>query len=321
MSRATGRRRTRSQRNPEAREPGPWPTRNLNMDLVTRRPDVVRATTTGMTPLSEKVARQLNNKQVRRGGHPARRGLLDGLPDHVRAVPRAAVRHALHAASLPLTATPRPEISTAWPSLEYGLAVGDYGPHVWRSGPRCSKPSASGANISTATTSRFRDPIDGQPVLWQHLPLLLSRPSPRWATSPTEKWFRYCYEVWRALPRSWAATTGWHDGSSYMQANLVTFIYVPFVLSRPDGHGFLRPAVVPQPAVVPRLSLPERLLRHGLRRRLREDDLSVAALHGFRRRAGPRTPESRGAVVCRPTDRQRPEEPPTVRRASRSTAS
>ena len=53
-----------------------------------RRPDA-SARHDGDDALSEKVARQLHVPQVRRGGHAARRGLLDGLPDHGRgAVPR-----------------------------------------------------------------------------------------------------------------------------------------------------------------------------------------------------------------------------------------
>ena len=54
-----------------------------------------------------------------------------------------------------------------------------------------------------------------------------------------EKWFRYCYEIWCArFPILGGDDGGWHDGSSYMQANLVTFVYVPFVLSRLTGTDF-----------------------------------------------------------------------------------
>ena len=96
-----------------------------------------------------------------------------------------------------------------------------------------------------------------------------------------ERRLRHCYEVWCGrFPILGGDDGGWHDGSSYMQANLVTFIYVPFVLTRLTGTDFFAPAVVSQSAVVPGLPS-RRTLRHGLRRRLREDDHAVAALHGL----------------------------------------
>lgn len=65
----------------------------------------------------EEIAHQLHVPQIRRGGHATRRRFLDGLPAHGREPScDAAVRHALHAAALPSTATPRRRISTARPS-------------------------------------------------------------------------------------------------------------------------------------------------------------------------------------------------------------
>ena len=53
------------------------------------------------------------------------------------------------------------------------------------------------------------------------------------------KWLRYCYEVWCSrFPILGGEDGGWHDGCSYFEANLVTFIYVPFVLSRLTGVDF-----------------------------------------------------------------------------------
>lgn len=97
-----------------------------------------------------------------------------------------------------------------------------------------------------------------------------------------EKWFRYCYEIWCArFPILGGDDGGWHDGSSYMQANLVTFVYVPFVLSRLTGTDFFD---LPWFRNLPSFlvySFPKGSCATGLRRRLRKDDLPVAALHGF----------------------------------------
>ncbi len=54
-----------------------------------------------------------------------------------------------------------------------------------------------------------------------------------------EKWLRFGYDVWRGrFPILGGNDGGWHDGNSYFEANLVSFIYIPFVLSRLTGDDF-----------------------------------------------------------------------------------
>lgn len=54
-----------------------------------------------------------------------------------------------------------------------------------------------------------------------------------------EKWLRYGYDVWRGrFPILGGNDGGWHDGNSYFEANLVSFVYIPFVLSRLTGDDF-----------------------------------------------------------------------------------
>ena len=115
----------------------------------------------------------------------------------------AAVRHALHAASLPVDSDARREDFNplghhvrARGGLRHGLRPHDPG----GAGRGAPKPSASGANTSTATTSRI-----SRPTRWTTTSG--STPSPqllllghRHAGRPSraKKWFRYCYEVWCA---------------------------------------------------------------------------------------------------------------------------
>lgn len=54
-----------------------------------------------------------------------------------------------------------------------------------------------------------------------------------------EEWLAYCYETWCCrFPILGGNDGGWHDGSSYFQANLESFIYIPFMLKRWTGVDF-----------------------------------------------------------------------------------
>ncbi len=201
--------RTRSQRNPEARELV-RARQEPEYGPRARRPDA-SARHDGDDALSEKVARQLHVPQVRRGGHAARRGLLDGLPDHGRgAVPRrcGASRPACRVAAVDSDATCR-RISTARPSLVRARGGLRHGLDRMERAAVLEAIRVRGANTSTATTSRISRPTDGRLAVLAAPSATSSRPSPRWATSPRpKKWFRYCYEVWCArFPDPRAATT------------------------------------------------------------------------------------------------------------------
>ena len=195
--------RTRAQRNPEAQELVRKARRNLNMDLVPVAPTRPRDTT-GMTPFQKK---SLVNFMYHKFGEVVTQPVVDFSMAYLLTGEEpfrdAAVRHALHAASLPVDSDATSEDFNR-SAIMYGLAVG-YDTACDRMTPRRagrgarSHPCPGGAFLQTlrqriSRPTRWTTTSGSTPSATSS-----SRPSPRWATCPeAEKWFRYCYEIWCA---------------------------------------------------------------------------------------------------------------------------
>ena len=235
--------RTRAQRNTEARELVRKARRNLNMDLVPVAPTRPRDTT-GMTPFQKK---SLVNFMYHKFGEVVTQPVVDFSTAYLitgeEPFRDAAVRHALHAASLPVDSDATSEDFNR-SAIMYGLAVG-YDTACDRMTPE--ERAAVLEAIRVRGEHFYRHYVKDFEThsmdnhVWQHTfrNFFFSAIATLGDLPEAEKWFRYCYEVWCArFPILGGDDGGWHDGSSYMQANLVTFIYVPFVLSRLTGTDF-----------------------------------------------------------------------------------
>lgn len=235
--------RTRAQRNPEARELVRKARRNLNMDLVPVAPTRPRDTT-GMTPFQKK---SLVNFMYHKFGEVVTQPVVDFSTAYLitgeEPFRDAAVRHALHAASLPVDSDATSEDFNR-SAIMYGLAVG-YDTACDRMTPEERAAVLEAIRVRGEHFYRYyvkdfeTHSMDNH--VWQHTfrNFFFSAIATLGDLPEAEKWFRYCYEVWCArFPILGGDDGGWHDGSSYMQANLVTFIYVPFVLSRLTGTDF-----------------------------------------------------------------------------------
>ena len=235
--------RTRAQRNPEARGAVRQARAKLGMELVPVAPTRPRDTT-GMTPFQKK---SLINFMYHKFGEVVTQPVVDFSTAYLLTGEEpfrdAAVRHALHAAALPVDSDATSEDFNR-SAIMYGLAVG-YDTACDRMMPeeRAAVLEAirvRGEHFYNHYVKDFEvHSMDNH--VWQHTfrNFFFSSIATLGDLPEAEKWFRYCYEIWCArFPILGGDDGGWHDGSSYMQANLVTFIYVPFVLTRLTGVDF-----------------------------------------------------------------------------------
>ncbi len=276
--------RTRSASNPEAREFLDRARKRIDMDPVPIAPTRPRDTT-GMSPFQKSRSRLMYHKFGEVVTQPIVDFSLAWLLSGEDAFLDAVVRHARHVAAMPVDSDATSEdLQPLGHHVRTGLRL-RYGVRPHDAGGACggARSDPCAANVSSGIMSailrviRWTTTSGSTPsatFFFTSVATLGDLPE-------AERWLRYCYEVWCGrFPILGGDDGGWHDGSSYMQANLVTFVYVPFVLSRLTGTDFFDlPWYRNLPSFL--VYLPERTLRHGLRRRLRKDDLPVAALHGL----------------------------------------
>lgn len=156
---------------------------------------------------------------------------------------RAAVRHALHAAALPVDSDATSEDFNR-SAIMYGLAVAyDTACDYMTPEERAAVLAAirvRGEHFFGQYVKHFEcHSMDNH--VWQHTfrNFLFTAVATAGDLPEAAKWLRYCYEVWCArFPILGGEDGGWHDGCSYFEANMVSFIYVPFVLSRLAGVDF-----------------------------------------------------------------------------------
>ena len=211
--------RTRAQRNPEAQELVRKARRNLNMDLVPVAPTRPRDTT-GMTPFQKK---SLVNFMYHKFGEVVTQPVVDFSMAYLLTGEEPfrdeAVRHALHAASLPVDSDATSEDFNR-SAIMYGLAVG-YDTACDRMTPaeRAAVLEAirvRGEHFYKHYVKDFETHSMDNHV-WQHTfrNFFFSAIATLGDLPEAEKWFRYCYEVWCArFPILGGDDGGWHDGSS-----------------------------------------------------------------------------------------------------------
>lgn len=235
--------RMRAQKNPEARGLVRQARAKLDMDPVPVAPTRPRDTT-GMSPFEKK---SLINFMYHKFGEVVTQPIVDFSMAYLLTGEEpfrdAAVRHALHVASLPADSDATSEDFNR-SAIMYGLAMG-YDTACDRMTPeeRAGVLEAVRVRGEYFYKHYVKDfechSMDNH--VWQHTfrNFFFASIATLGDLPEAEKWFRYCYEVWCArFPILGGDDGGWHDGSSYMQANLVTFIYVPFILARLTGTDF-----------------------------------------------------------------------------------
>lgn len=235
--------RARAQRNPEARGLVRQARTKLGMAPVPVAPTRPRDTT-GMSPFEK---RSLVNFMYHKFGEVVTQPVVNFSVAYLLTGEEpfrdAVVRHALHVAALPVDSDATAEDFNR-SAIMYGLALG-YDTACDRMTPeeRAAVLEAIRVRGEYFYKHYVKDfechSMDNH--VWQHTfrNFFFASIATLGDLPEAEKWFRYCYEVWCArFPILGGDDGGWHDGSSYMQANLVTFIYVPFVLTRLTGVDF-----------------------------------------------------------------------------------
>ena len=235
--------RTRSASNPEAREFLDRARKRIDMDLVPIAPTRPRDTT-GMSPFQK---RSLINFMYHKFGEVATQPIVDfslaWLLSGEEAFLDAVVRHARHVAAMPVDSDATSEDFNR-SAIMYGLAFGyDTACDRMTAAERAAVLEAIRVRGERFYRQYVRDfechSMDNH--VWQHTfrNFFFTAIATLGDLPEAERWLRYCYEVWCGrFPILGGDDGGWHDGSSYMQANLVTFIYVPFVLTRLTGTDF-----------------------------------------------------------------------------------
>lgn len=235
--------RRRSAANPEAQEFLTRTRRRIDMEPVPVAPTRPRDTT-GMSPFQK---RSLINFMYHKFGEVVTQPIVDfslaWLLTGDEAWRTAVVRHARYVASLPVDSDATSEDFNR-SAIMYGLAFGyDTACERMTDDERAAVLEAIRVRGERFYRQYVRDfechSMDNH--VWQHTfrNFLFTALATLGDLPEAERWLRYCYEVWCGrFPILGGDDGGWHDGSSYMQANLVTFIYVPFVLSRLTGSDF-----------------------------------------------------------------------------------
>lgn len=235
--------RERARKNPEARGLVRQARSQLGRDVVPVVPTRPRDTT-GMTPFQKNaMIRFMWHKFGEVVTQPAVdfsiAYLISGEPEFAR----EAVRHALHAAALPVDSDATSEDFNR-SAIMYGLAVAyDTACDYMTRGERELVLDAIRVRGEHFYRQYVRDfechSMDNH--VWQHTfrNFFFAAIATLGDLPEAEKWVRYGYEVWCGrFPILGGDDGGWHDGNSYFEANLVTFVYVPFVLTRLTGVDF-----------------------------------------------------------------------------------
>lgn len=235
--------RARSAGNPEAQEFLARSRKKIDMAPVPVAPTRPRDTT-GLSPFEK---RSLINFMYHKFGEVVTQPIVDfslaWLLTGDEAWRTAVVRHARHVAALPVDSDATSEDFNR-SAIMYGLAFGyDTACERMSADERAAVLEAIRVRGEHFYRQYLRDfechSMDNH--VWQHTfrNFLFTALATLGDLPEAERWLRYCYEVWCGrFPILGGDDGGWHDGNSYMQANLVTFIYVPFVLTRLTGTDF-----------------------------------------------------------------------------------
>ena len=235
--------RSRAQSNAEARGLVRQARANLDMDVVPVAPTRPRDTT-GMSAYQK---RSMINFMYHKFGEVVTQPAVDFSIAYLltgeECFARAAVRHALHAAALPVDSDATSEDFNR-SAIMYGLAVAyDMACDFMTDDERAAVLEAirvRGDYFYRHYVRHFETHSMDNHV-WQHTfrNFFFASIATAGDLPDAEKWVRYGYEVWCSrFPILGGDDGGWHDGNSYFEANLVSFVYIPFVLSRLTGVDF-----------------------------------------------------------------------------------
>lgn len=235
--------RKRALNDPEAQLLVTTARKKLDMDFVPVAPTRPRDTT-GMTAFQK---RNMINFMYHKFGEvvtaPAVDFSLAYLLTGEEVFARAAVKHALYAAKLPVDSDATSEDFNR-SAIMYGLAVAyDTAYDFMTPEQRAEVLEAIRVRGERFYKNYVKDfethSMDNH--VWQHTfrNFLFAAIATAGDLPNAGKWVRYGYEVWCSrFPILGGDDGGWHDGCSYFEANVVTFVYVPFVLSRLTGVDF-----------------------------------------------------------------------------------
>lgn len=235
--------RERAQRNVEARGLVRQARKQLDMDLVPVAPTRPRDTT-GMSDFQK---RSMINFMYHKFGEVVTQPAVDFSIAYLltgeECFARAAVKHAMHAASLPVDSDATSEDFNR-SAIMYGLAVAyDTACDFMTDDQRAAVLEAirvRGEYFYRHYVRHFETHSMDNHV-WQHTfrNFFFASIATAGDLPDAEKWVRYGYEVWCSrFPILGGDDGGWHDGNSYFEANLVSFVYIPFVLTRLTGVDF-----------------------------------------------------------------------------------
>lgn len=235
--------RKRAAANPEARDLVSTARRKIGMEPVPVAPTRPRDTT-GMTPYEK---RTMINFMYHKFGEAVTAPAVDFSTAYLitgeEEFARAAVRHAMHAAALPVDGdATREDFNRS--AIMYGLAMAFDTAGEFMTGPQreavLEAIRVRGEYFYRHYVRHFEcHSMDNH--VWQHTfrNFMFSAIATAGDLPEAEKWLRFCYEAWRGrFPILGGDDGGWHDGNSYFEANVVSFVYIPFVLSRLTGADF-----------------------------------------------------------------------------------
>ena len=235
--------RSRARSNAEARGLVRQARANLDMDVVPVAPTRPRDTT-GMSAYQK---RSMINFMYHKFGEVVTQPAVDFSIAYLltgeECFARAAVKHALYAAALPVDSDATSEDFNR-SAIMYGLAVAyDTTCDFMTDDERAAVLEAirvRGDYFYRHYVRHFETHSMDNHV-WQHTfrNFFFASIATAGDLPDAEKWVRYGYEVWCSrFPILGGDDGGWHDGNSYFEANLVSFVYIPFVLSRLTGVDF-----------------------------------------------------------------------------------
>lgn len=235
--------RSRARNNAEARGLVRQARARLDMDVVPVAPTRPRDTT-GMSAYQK---RSMINFMYHKFGEVVTQPAVDFSVAYLltgeECFARAAVKHALHAAALPVDSDATSEDFNR-SAIMYGLAVAyDTACDFMTDNERAAVLEAirvRGDYFYRHYVRHFETHSMDNHV-WQHTfrNFFFASIATAGDLPDAARWVRYGYEVWCSrFPILGGDDGGWHDGNSYFEANLVSFVYIPFVLSRLTGVDF-----------------------------------------------------------------------------------
>ena len=235
--------RSRARNNAEARGLVRQARARLDMDVVPVAPTRPRDTT-GMSAYQK---RSMINFMYHKFGEVVTQPAVDFSVAYLltgeECFARAAVKHALHAAALPVDSDATSEDFNR-SAIMYGLAVAyDTACDFMTDNERAAVLEAirvRGDYFYRHYVRHFETHSMDNHV-WQHTfrNFFFASIATAGDLPDAARWVRYGYEVWCSRFSILGGDDGgWHDGNSYFEANLVSFVYIPFVLSRLTGVDF-----------------------------------------------------------------------------------